>query len=201
MDAHENGGYHCHRSIMARDHDTDPNAGFSDAGPGTDPNYPPLPVGDRPSYGKLNYGPQMRAETDPNFLTPPGGIAATTEPEPTSDDEPISGVTNVPVASGPDSRGARRARHQAAARPLRAGNNDTMPMDPAVMLNETVPLADALAAPEVIARRQQRVMRRDQLTEVNDHGKRRKEKKLLGAAMWGLFAAAVVIAVCEFALK
>lgn len=179
--------------------------------PGTDPNYPPLPVAtDRPSYGKLNYGPQMRAETDPNFLTPPGGMAASTDADlmddptsddgPTSEDEPISGVTNVPVASGPDSRGARRARHQAAARPVRAGNNDTMPMNPAVVLNETVPLADALAAPEVIARRQ-RSMRRDQLTEVNAHGMRRREKKLIGAALWGLLAAAVVIAICEFALR
>ena len=36
----------------------------------TDPNYP-VALGDRPSFGKLNYGPQMRAETDPDFLTPP----------------------------------------------------------------------------------------------------------------------------------
>ncbi len=185
---------------MARDHDTDPNEGFTGMRPGTDPNYPPVPVADRPSYGKLNYGPQMRAETDPNFLTPPGGVAAKIEADPMNEDEPISGVTKTPVAIGPDSRGARRARHEAAARPLRAGNNDTMPMNPAVVLNETVPLADALAAPEVIARRQ-KSMRRDQLTEVNDHGKRRNEKKLLGAAMWGLFAAAVVIALCEFFLK
>jgi hypothetical protein len=189
---------------MARDHDTDPTEGFANVRPGTDPNYPPPPAGDRPSYGKLNYGREqgtLRAETDPNFLTPPGGVAAKIEaPTPSSDDEPISGVTRVPIASGPDSRGARRARHQAAARALRAGNNDTMPMNPPVVLNETVPLADALAAPEVIARRQ-KSMRRDQLTEVNDHGKRRREKKLLGAALWGLFAAAVVIAICELALK
>jgi hypothetical protein len=134
----------------------------------------------------------MRAETDPNFLTPPGGVAATTEPEPIA--------TDAPIASGPDSRGARHARHQAAARALRAASNDTMPMEPPVMVNETVPLADALAAPEVIARRE-RVMRRDQLTEVNDAGRRRKDKRLLGAAMWGLFAAVIVIAICEYALK
>ncbi len=185
---------------MARDHDTDPNPMPTEHG--TDPNYPPLPVGDRPSFGKLNYGAQMRAETDPNFLTPPGGLTAPGSKDIAELDAPIEGdpITANPVASGPDSRGARRARHQAPPRALRAGNNDTMPMEPPVMLNETVPLADALAAPEVIARRE-RVMRRDQLTEVNESGRRRKDKRLLGAAMWGLFAATIVIVICEYALK
>jgi len=170
--------------------------------PGTDPNYPPLPHGERTSYGKLNYGPQMRSETDPNFLTPPGGIAAPATNGIAELDAPIESdpITANPVSSGPDSRGARRARHQAPARAVRAGNNDTMPMHAPVMLNETVPLADALAAPEVIARRA-KVMRRDQLTEVNDAGKRRKERRLITAAIWGVLAAAIVIAICEFALK
>ena len=179
---------------MARDHDTDPNAM-----PGTDPNYPPLPHGERTSYGKLNYGRQpgtLRAETDPNFLTPPGGIAASSD-APFSEDPPSS---NDPIESGPDSRGARSARHQSPPRRVRPGNNDTMPMDAPVVLNETVPLADALAAPEVIARRA-KVMRRDQLTEVNDAGKRRKERRLISAAIWGVLAAAIVIAISEFALK
>src|ERR1700679_3245885 len=99
---------------MARDLDTDPNAMPPEHG--TDPNYPPLPQGDRTSYGKLNYGAQMRAETDPNFLTPPGGIAATAADSKKDlseldapDSEPIS---ENPISSGPDSRGARRARHQ-----------------------------------------------------------------------------------------
>ncbi|MEO8878604.1 MAG: hypothetical protein ABI461_23645 [Polyangiaceae bacterium] len=185
---------------MTRDHDTDPNSLT-----GTDPNYPPLPVGDRSSYGKLNYGPQMRSETDPNFLTPPGGMAVTDSDAPFSDEPPSSSDASADDAidSGPNSGGALRARHQAAARRLRAGNNDTQKMVSPVMLNETVPLADALVAPEVIERRQrnQRKMRRDEATQVNDAGKRKSEKRLLTAAAWGIFAAALVIAFCEFALK
>lgn len=181
---------------MAIEHDTDPNALPQLAhGPnGTDPNYP-ASMGDRPSYGKLNYGPQMRAETDPNFLTPPSGRAAADEAPPSS--EPIS---SEPVSSGPDSRGARSARHAAKARPVRPGHNVTMKMEEAVQLNETVPLPDAMVAPEVIARRA-RPLRRDQETQLNDSGKKKVEKKLLGAAVWGIVAAVAVIAICEMVLK
>lgn len=189
---------------MTRDHDTDPNAALGmDAG--TNPNYPPLPEGDRSSYGKLNYGPQMRAETDPNFLTPPGGIAATDSDAPSSEDSPPSSDSSgAPISSsGPDSRGELRARHRAPPRKVRPGNNDTVKMVPAVMLNETVPLADAFVAPEVIERRQrnQRKMRRDEATQVNDAGRRKSEKRLLTAAAWGIFAAGLVIVICEDAFK
>ena len=177
---------------MATEQDTDPNFPREAS---TDPNYPAA-LGDRPSYGKLNYGPQMRAETDPNFLTPPGGLAARkadTEPD-------LSEDSSDPVSDGSDSRGALRARHQAGPRALKAGNNDTVKMEGRVQINETVPLPDAMVAPEVIARRAPK-MRRDQMTELNDHGKKKVERKLLGAALWGIVAASLIIAVSEFLLK
>ena len=138
----------------------------------------------------------MRAETDPNFLTPPGGIAARkadTEPDLTPD-------SSDPVSDGSDSRGALRARHQTGPHALKSGKNDTVKMEGAVQINETVPLPDSMVAPEVIARRAPK-MRRDQKTELNAHGHKKVERKLLGAAIWGILAAAIIIAVSEFLLK
>ena len=83
---------------------------------------------------------------------------------------------------------------------MRRGNNDTVKMESAVQLNETVRLPDAMVAPEVIARRSKK-MRRDQMTELNAHGHKKVERKLLGAAIWGILAAALVIAISEFMLK
>ncbi|MGH7326741.1 MAG: hypothetical protein ACREJX_00185 [Polyangiaceae bacterium] len=187
---------------MATQHDTDPKlppppgrATSVRATSSTDPNYPAA-LGERPSYGKLNYGPQMRAETDPDFLTPPGGVAARkadTQPD-------LSAPSSEDVSDGSDSRGALRARHQAGPRSVRRANNDTVKMESAVQVNETVRLPDAMVGPEIVARRK-RKLRRDQMTELNSHGRKKVERKLLGAAIWGVLAAAVVIALSEFLLK
>lgn len=138
----------------------------------------------------------MRAETDPNFLTPPGGIAA----RKADTDPDLSQTSSDPISDGPDSSGALRARHQTGPRPLRRAKSDTVKMESAVQVNETVRLPDAMVAPEVIARRTPK-MRRDQMTELNAHGHKKVERKLLGAAIWGILAATIVIALSEFFLK
>ncbi|HEX7667631.1 MAG TPA: hypothetical protein VF407_24050, partial [Polyangiaceae bacterium] len=146
--------------------------------------------GSRPSYGKLNYGPQMRSETDPDFLTPPSGVAAKSDEAPDSN-EPDS---------GPESHGALAAKHQTRARAPKAGNNDTVKMVDPVVLNETVPLPDSMVAPEIVARRQ-RPMRRDQKTELNVHGRAKVERKLTSAIVIGVVVAALFIAISELVFK
>ncbi|MEO8798368.1 MAG: hypothetical protein ABI551_10815 [Polyangiaceae bacterium] len=174
---------------MATTHDTDPNAMLNDSG--TDPNYP-AGFGSRPSYGKLNYGPQMRAETDPDFLTPPSGSARAGASRSEADAAPDS----EPVSSGPESQGALVAQHQTRARAPKAGNNDTVPMIEPVVLNETIPLPDAMVAPEIVARRH-RPMRRDQKTELNAHGRQKVESKLTSAILIGIVVAGLFIVFSE----